>query len=205
MELLINIYSLDHFFTHSWQNISTSFKAICFYLFMKFTMNPARAYLLGLWKGRRTKEGVGVEGHREVCEAFLKTCLDEKLAEPDKVKYLEGPVHKCYFYHSALRAWLDEEMEKRGDRFRFKNEFAASYFAGLFDGKGGFAASGDGDIPYIVGDEVDEMVLLRLGFRAKKEGSKIGIVSEDFYGWIMPYLRLEISKKKGGKTVTLSK
>jgi len=32
---------------------------------MKFTTNPNRVYLLGLWKGRRTKEGVGVEGHRD--------------------------------------------------------------------------------------------------------------------------------------------
>ena len=40
------------------------------------------------------------------------------------------------------------------------------------------------------------MILLRLGFRAKKERGKIGIVSEDFYGWIMPYLKLQISKRK---------
>ena len=163
---------------------------------MKFTMNPARAYLLGLWKGRRGSAGVGVEGHHEVCETFLKVCLDEKFAEPDKVKFEEGAVCKCYFYHSALRTWLEEEIEKRGERFRFKNEFAASYFAGLFDAKGGFAVSGEGEIPYIVGDPVDEMILLRLGFRAKKERGKIAILSEDFYGWIMPYLKLQISKKR---------
>ena len=161
---------------------------------MKFTMNPARAYLLGLWKGRRTKEGVGVEGHREVCEAFLKLCLDEKLCQPDKVKYEEGEMHKCYFYNSAVRAWLDSEMEKRQERLRFKNEFAANYFAGLFDGKGGWWDDGKEKFCYVIGDRTDEMILLRLDFRVKKERGKIAIISQDFYGWIMPYLKLEISK-----------
>ena len=164
--------------------------------FMKLTTNPTRAYLLGLWRGRRTKEGVGVEGHREVCDAFLKLCLDEKLCQPDKVKFEEGPVTKCYFYNSAVRAWLDSEVEKREERLRFKNEFAANYFAGLFDAKGGFWDDGKGKICYLIGDREDEIVLLRLGFRAKREGSKVAILSPDFYGWIMPYLKLEISKLK---------
>ena len=163
---------------------------------MKFTMSPNRAYLLGLWKGRRTKEGVGVEGHREVCEAFLKLCLDEKFCQPDKVKYEEGPLDKCYFYNTALRVWLDSEMKTRDERLRYKNEFAANYFAGVFDARGGFADSvAGGKMPYLIGDRVDEVVLLRLGFRVKKERGRIAIISGDFYPWIKPYLKLEISKR----------
>ena len=164
---------------------------------MKFTMSPARAYLLGMWKSRRTKEGVGVEGHRELCGAFLKACLDEKLAMPDKVKYEEGPLHKCYFYNTSLRAWLDSEMKKREERLKYKNEFAASYFAGVFDAKGGWADSvAGGKMPFIIGDRTDEIVLLRLGFRVKKERSRLAIISEDFYGWIVPHLKLDIGKKR---------
>jgi hypothetical protein len=163
---------------------------------MKFNMSPVRAYLLGLWKGRRTKEGVGVEGHREVCDAFLKLCLDEKLASADKVKYVEGVPTKCYFYNTALRAWLDGEMGKREERLRHKNEFAASYFAGLFDAKGGVWDDGKEKFCYLIGDRADEMVLLRLGFRVKAERGKIAVISRDFYGWIMPYLKLEISKRR---------
>ena len=162
---------------------------------MKFTMSPARAYLLGLWKSRRTVQGVGVEGHRELVEAFLKLCLDEKLAQPEKIQYQEGALHKCFFYNTALRAWLDAEMGKREERLRHKNEFAANYFAGVFDAKGGWEDSVLGvKMPFIIGDIVDEIVLLRLGFRAKKQGSRLAIISEDFYGWIMPYLRLEITR-----------
>lgn len=162
---------------------------------MKITTNPSRAYLLGLWKGRRTKEGVGVEGHREVCEAFLKLCLDEKLCLPSKVKFEEGAITKCYFYNSAVRSWLDKEMGKREERLRFKNGFAANYFAGVFDAKGGTWDDGKEKFCYIIGDSVDEIVLLRLGFRVKKERGKIAIISRDFYGWIQPYLKLEISKQ----------
>ncbi|VVC00780.1 Uncharacterised protein [uncultured archaeon] len=160
---------------------------------MKFTMSPKRAYLLGLWKGRRTKEGIGVEGHHEVCETFLKLCLDEKLCQPDKVKFEEGEASKCYFYNTSVRVWLQEEMMKREERLRFRNEFAANYFAGLFDGKGGFYDDGKEKFCYIIGDHVDEIILLRLGFRVKKERGKIAVISQDFYGWIMPYLKLEIS------------
>jgi len=163
---------------------------------MKFTTNPNRAYLLGLWKGRRTTQGVGVEGHRELCEAFLKLCLAEKLCLPDKVKYEEGVIDKCFFYNTAIRAWLDSEMKKRDERLKYRNEFAANYFAGVFDAKGGWDDSVRGDkMPYIIGDRADEVVLLRLGFRVKKERGRIAIISDDFYPWIRPHLRLDISKR----------
>ncbi|MCX8195091.1 MAG: hypothetical protein N3G22_03240 [Candidatus Micrarchaeota archaeon] len=160
---------------------------------MKFTMSPARAYLLALWKSRRTKEGVGVEGHRELCEAFLRTCLEERLAAANKVKFEEGSPFKCYFYNSAVRAWLGEELKKRDERLKYLNEFSASYFAGLFDARGGVLKSG---VPFVIGDKVDEIVLLRLGFVVKKERGKLAVVSGNFYGWISPFLKLEISKKK---------
>jgi len=153
---------------------------------MKFTMNPSRAYLLGMWKSARTKEGVGVEGAREFCERFLKICFDEKLADPGKIKFEEGASYsKCYFYNTAVRAWLDSEMEKRDERLKYKNEFAASYFAGVFD-----ATSGEANgIRYIRGDRVDEMVLLRLDFRVKKEKGKLALISPEFYRWILPYIK----------------
>ncbi len=164
---------------------------------MKYAMSPNRAYILGLWKGRRAKEGVGVEGHREVCEIFLKACLEEKLCLPDKVKYEEGILDKCYFYNSALLSFLEAEMDKREERLKYKNEFAANYFAGVFDAKGGWADSTTGGrMAFIIGDSTDEIVLLRLGFRVKRERGRIAIISEDFYGWIAPYLKLEIGKKK---------
>ena len=165
---------------------------------MKFTMSPSRAYFLGMWKSRRTKSGVGVEGKRELQETFIKLSLDEKFAQPDKIKFSEGNAEEygsCLFYNIALRAWLDGEMKKREERLRFKNDFAASYFAGVFDARGGHMDVKGKQYCYFLGDNVDEMVLLRLGFRAKKEGTKIAVLSDVFYGWLHPFLKLDRSKK----------
>jgi hypothetical protein len=162
---------------------------------MKFKMSPARMYFLGMWKTKRTDEGVGVEGKRELCEAFLAVAFAEKFALPNKVKYREEKIHKCYFYNTALRAWLDAEMEKRDERLKYKNDFAASYFAGIFDAAGGWLDFAKRKLPYVVGDKVDEIVLMRLGFRVKREGAKLIVLSDDFYSWIKPHLRLSISQQ----------
>ena len=152
-----------------------------------------------------------MEGRADLCEAFLQLCLQEKFCQPDKVQYREerreatglagkagmGPLHRCFFYNTAIRAWLDSEMKKREERLKYKNGFAASYFAGVFDARGGWADSTSGArMPFLSGDRTDEIVLLRLGFRVKKERGKLAILSEDFYSWVVPYLRLEIGKKK---------
>ncbi|MEM4633815.1 MAG: hypothetical protein QW275_01540 [Candidatus Anstonellaceae archaeon] len=164
---------------------------------MKFKMNPNRAYLLGLWKSRKTKSGVGVEGRRELVEVFAKTCLDEKLALPNKMQYKEGALHSCFFYNSALKAWLQEELGKREERLRYKNEFSANYFAGLFDARGGWQESSLGmKIPFVIADKVDEIVLLRLGFRVKRQKGVLAMLSPDFYSFIEPYLKLEISRQR---------
>ena len=65
----------------------------------------------------------------------------------------------------------------------------------MFDAKGGFTDVNGREILYFIGDDVDELVLLRLGFRAKKEGNKIAVLSPDFYGWLHPFLRMDRSKK----------
>ncbi|MCX8198338.1 MAG: hypothetical protein N3F07_04085 [Candidatus Micrarchaeota archaeon] len=164
---------------------------------MKFRMNPQRAYLLGLWKSRKTSQGVGVCGRQELAEAFVKVCLDEKLAEPDKMQYQEDSSGlRCFFYNTSLRSFLQKELENREDRLRYKNSFSACYFAGVFDAKGGWQESALGvKIPFLVCDRVDEIILLRLGFRAKREGQKLAVLSEDFYDWIAPYLKLDISRR----------
>ncbi|MEM4554427.1 MAG: hypothetical protein QXT25_01080 [Candidatus Anstonellaceae archaeon] len=155
---------------------------------MKLVMNPTRAYILGLWKGRKTKEGVGVEGSQQLCEVFIKICLDEGFAQPNKIKYDQESGKKCYFYNSAVRAWLQQELEKRQERLKYKNEFAASYFAGLFDSTGGVLENEK--ICYFEGDATDEIVLLRLGFRVKKEKGKLVVFGFEFCRWISPYLKI---------------
>ncbi len=135
--------------------------------------------MLGAWCGRGTPEGVGVGGQESLRSAFLSSCFSLGFASPDKVKVAERSVH---FYHSALKAALLGWKEERVNKLVYKNDYSASYFAGLFDAVGGF----DGGFPVLAhSDKTDEIVLLRLGFRVKKAGRKLLVISkEEFISFI---------------------
>jgi len=130
---------------------------------MKIKLTPEMSYIIGLWKLRRTKEGIGIEGNRFLREAFIKAVLDAKLTDTKKLQ-IEG--NKVFFYHTAYRKFFQEVLKEEDERFRYKNDYAMAFFAGLFDSKGGY--SKDKKFVYIVGaDKKDEMAALRLVFRAK--------------------------------------
>ena len=56
---------------------------------MKIRLTPQLAYIIGLWKTRRTKEGIGIVGGRKIVEVFLKKIIDAKIAQPDKIQLRE--------------------------------------------------------------------------------------------------------------------
>jgi hypothetical protein len=208
---------------------------------MKIRLTPQLAYIIGLWKTRRTKEGIGIAGGRKIVEVFLKKIIDAKIAQPDKIQIREvemlvdkegegsekwksanlasvrtvdgknanvatgnatdaiGVENKpafakkirretdVYFYNSAYRAYFDEVCKNAADIFVHKNEYAAQYLAGMFDGCGGVHEA-DGTIYLSSGSTRDEMVLLRLGFRAKKIRGKIVVLKPDpLVAFIKPY------------------
>ncbi len=139
---------------------------------MKIKFSPGLAYVLGVWCGRGTKEGVGVEGQDELRSAFLTSCFSLGYASPDKVQIRERSVH---FYHSALKAGLQKLKSERVEKLRYRNDYSSSYFAGLFDAVGGFDS---GKPVFAFSDKMDEIVLLRLGFRVKKAGRKLIVISD---------------------------
>jgi hypothetical protein len=157
---------------------------------MKYTLSPIRAYFLGLWKANKTKEGVGIKARKELCEIFIKIALEENFIEPNKIKYEEfEKVSKCFFYQSALLSFLEQELERRDERFKFKNDFAGNYFAALFESTG--KVNKDKEIFAISGDKLDEIILLRLGFRVKKQKDQIIIFSTEFYNWVSQYFKIK--------------
>ncbi len=209
---------------------------------MKINLTPELSYVIGLWKARRTSEGVGISGTDRICGIFLEQVIKLKLAEPNKIQLKEeenifveqkkenikeekggagkegilktakegvaevapeetgkkrvfAPVvkgragNKVFFYHSAYRAFFDKVLEDRLERFKYKNEFAAQYLAGVFDGVGGIGKT-DGALFFEHGDREDEMLLLRLDFRVKKVGRRIIVIEkEKFLEFVKPYLK----------------
>lgn len=126
---------------------------------MKVKLTPELAYLIGLWRKCHSREGLGVFGEEEILQLFSKTVLELGLTTSDK---LLSEDKKVYFYHSAYRKFFQEVEEDQFERFKYLNEYAANYLAGLFDAVGEIDDKG---IVYLKkANRNDEMLLLRLGF-----------------------------------------
>jgi len=135
---------------------------------MKIKLTPELAYIIGFWRKRRTFEGLGIKGDRERIETFTKEVLEKGLTTPDKLLSVD---ERVWFFHSAYRKFFqDIEMEQL-ERFKYLNEYAASYLGGLFDSVGGI--DDKGIIYFEKANRQDEMLLLRLGFGARRQKERL--------------------------------
>ncbi|MBI2079824.1 hypothetical protein HYT84_03595 [Candidatus Micrarchaeota archaeon] len=153
---------------------------------MKIKLTPEFAYIIGFWRKRRSREGLGIHGENPHLELFSKEVLDKKLTSSEKLLSEEG---KVYFYHTAYRKFFQEIEEEQLERFKYLNEYAASYLAGLFDSIGGVDEKGFVFINKT--NKQDEILLLRLGFTTRKsrEGLIIG-KPRAFLALIKNYVKL---------------
>jgi len=158
---------------------------------MKIKLTPELSYIIGLWRKSRCFDGLGVRGGKELLEVFSKEILDRQLAPPEKM--LTGD-DKVYFYHTAYRKFFQEVEKEQLERFKYLNEYAANYLAGMFD------ASGDiderGVVSLLRANRQDEMMLLRLGFVTKRRAERL-IIEKPlvFLAFIKNYVKV----KKGHK------
>ncbi|MBI5223732.1 LAGLIDADG family homing endonuclease [Candidatus Micrarchaeota archaeon] len=129
---------------------------------MKIKLTPELSYIIGLWRKRRTFDGIGVRGNSNLLETFATEVLEKKLTTTEKLLTEED---KVYFYHTAYRKFFQEVEEQELDRYKYLNEYAASYLAGLFDAAGGIDEKG---VVYLTKiNSTDELLLLRLGFQVR--------------------------------------
>ena len=149
---------------------------------MKIKLTPQLSYLIGLWKEKRTKEGIGVYGDEKLLSLFAKAVLENKLSEPNKLltekdEPEEGTedeeteeLGSIYFYHTSYRKFFQKVIDDELERFKYKNEYSASFLAGLFDAVGGITR--EGKVYLSKRTQKDEMVLYRLGFNPiKRKGT----------------------------------
>ena len=129
---------------------------------MKFKLNPFYAYIIGMWHAMPSKKGIGVCG--DAAPHFAKMCLESHIS----TKMLqEGSC--IFFYHSKLKKFFNLVIEERKERFKYPNDFASSYFAGMFDSSGCLT---NGKI-MLRGDEVDEFILHSFRFLPFRKGRNI--------------------------------
>ena len=154
---------------------------------MKVKLSSGLAYIIGLWKARRTREGIGIVGNSHMQEIFIKCLLDEKIAAPEKIR-LQG--ESVIFHHSAYREFFREFASEPHERMKSRNDKSAAYLAGLFDGCGGVKNG----IPYFARmSPEDEMLVARLGFVYLRMREKVIIAKRDadeFMYFVKPYLKL---------------
>ncbi len=135
---------------------------------MKIKLTPELSYVIGLWRKSRCQEGLGVKGGKEVLEIFSKEALEKQLTTPDKLLSADD---KVFFYHTAYRKFFQEIEKEELERFKYLNEYAASYLAGMFDAAG--AIDERGVVSLGQASKQDEMMLLRLGFVTKRRGDRL--------------------------------
>ena len=158
---------------------------------MKIKLTPELAYIIGFWRKRRTYEGLGVRGDSAYLEIFSKEALERNLTTSDKILTLDTRV---YFYHTAYRKFFQDIEEEQLERFKYLNEYAANYLAGIFDSVGGIDDKG-----FVFIDRAnprDEILLMRLGFGARWRNGKLIIERpKAFLAFVKNYVKLHAGHK----------
>ena len=126
---------------------------------MKVKLSPELAYTIGFWRKRKAYMGVGIVGPVELQELFTKEVLNKGLITPEKIIHEEK---KVFFYHTAYRKFFNEIETDQLERFKYLNEYAANYLAGMFDSTGEVDEKGMLLIDKC--NKHDEMLFLTLGF-----------------------------------------
>lgn len=155
---------------------------------MKTKLTPKLAYIIGLWHTKRTKQGIGMTGNDRLLAVFSQEVISANLTTSDKLLTDKNSV---YFYHSAYRILFQNVIKERTERFKYKNPYSGNYFAGLFDASGGY--SPNNKTVYIVNaDKKDEIIILRLGFRANLIKDRVVIERDKFMNFINRYRKILI-------------
>lgn len=169
---------------------------------MKVKLTPELAYLIGLWRKCKAFEGLGVHARQDVLETFSKEVITHGLATTDRMLTEEN---KVYFYHSAYRKFFQDIEKDQLERFKYLNEYAANYLAGLFDAVGEIDEKGI--LSFERMNRQDELMLLRLGFQSKRKKEKL-VVERPliFLAFIKNYVKIknddrafQYLNKKAGK------
>lgn len=142
---------------------------------MKLTKEIAE--LIGFWKMRRTRKGVGVIGNVSIQEKFVKKVIDLKLVPPEKIVADEKA---AWFSHIKIKNFFEKTVKKEAEIFDRKNNISAAYLRGMYE------STGEGPVIKKATFQ-DQLLIERLGFTTKKKGDAILIRDfESFKNFIYP-------------------
>ncbi len=103
-----------------------------------------------------------------VTDRFIKTAIGRFKIDPKKISFEESEGIKTVgFYNSILKKKLLNLMSERDRILKYFNDYSGSYFAGIFDVRGGVDRKGI-FLKHL--NPVDVIVLERLGIRVTGRG-----------------------------------
>ncbi len=134
---------------------------------MKIRLSPELSYLIGMWCASPYPKGLGIRAGLEIQEIFVQKLLTLGIAKPDQISVRKDGV---YVQQTRYRRFFKDVVEERLIRFKHLNDYAAAFWAGVFDVKGKI-----NDKKFYLSQPTheDRMHLELLGFRAKRE--KLGL------------------------------
>ena len=147
-------------------------------------MSPDMSYMLGICSFGKDEPSIKVISRsEEVIERFIRIAISELGIEPQKIVVGEEEgLHSAMFYHSTAKRLMKRALEEREHIFKYKNDYAGSYLAGLFDARGKGSTKG---IISGVRDMTDIIIMTRLGFRVARSGKVQN--ANDYLTFIRPY------------------
>ena len=152
-------------------------------IIMKIKVDAELAYLAGLWKTRRSEKGLGICGGSEILEIFIKLVLSKQMTTPEKILSEQDCV---FFHHTAYKNFLEKFGADALETLTKRNEKAAAYLAGMFDGCGGVK----GNAIFLARASLqDEILLERLGFRTLRRGRVLYIKPAGFIEFIASFIK----------------
>ena len=111
----------------------------------------------------------------EAIERFSSIAVGMLRIRPERVLVTRrGEMTTVLFYNSAIRRLFDKALKRRSHLFKWRNAYAASYIAALFDCNGGIDSYG----LYIKEASVDDEALLEhLSFHSDRRGGRCYIIN----------------------------
>ncbi|MCL5117390.1 MAG: hypothetical protein M1124_00995 [Candidatus Marsarchaeota archaeon] len=133
----------------------------------KQKLNPEICYLIGLCD--RRKDSLYVSSNEDaVIERFVKILIEEFGIAPGKISVsAHGKETIAYTYNSRAMKFLKDVLKRRHEVFKYANEYAANYFAGLFDARG-YVSERLFELRPL--DLADQRILENLNFHLKTHG-----------------------------------
>ena len=144
------------------------------------------AYMIGFWKMRSTREGIGVVGGPETRQKFVLEILKLKLTTPEKFFLDENFV---LFHHIKYRRFFLDVAKNQDELFARKNKLTVAYVRGMYDSRGKFEKK----LLTIENTTFqDQMLIERLGFYTERKGGILRIRNpEEFLKFLEKYSNLK--------------